>query len=117
MPSGANAKREREYRELKQRFEEEGRYQGRAEEVASRIVNKQRSKFGETKGAKQQAKEGKSPDRNLPIDGYQHMTIAQVMHKLSELSPSEIRKIRGYESKHKNRKGLMQQLDRWLAHH
>jgi hypothetical protein len=52
MPKGASPKREREYKELEHKFEEEGRYQGREEEVAARIVNKQRAEAGETKDAK-----------------------------------------------------------------
>ena len=52
MPRGASPKREREYKELEHKFEEEGRYKGREEEVAARIVNKQRAGAGETKGAK-----------------------------------------------------------------
>jgi len=52
MPRGANQKREREYRELKGKFHQEGRYKGREEEVASRIVNKQRAERGETKSSK-----------------------------------------------------------------
>ncbi|MGV7206232.1 hypothetical protein ACLB1G_00085 [Oxalobacteraceae bacterium A2-2] len=47
MPRGASPKREREYKELEHKFKEEGRYQGREEEVASRIVNKQRAETGE----------------------------------------------------------------------
>lgn len=47
MPKGASPKREREYKELEHKFEEEGRYQGREEEVAARIVNKQRAETGE----------------------------------------------------------------------
>jgi hypothetical protein len=49
MPRGASPKREREYNELKEKFHEEGRYEGREEEVAARIVNKQRAQKGETK--------------------------------------------------------------------
>ena len=49
MPRGASPKREREYNELKEKFHEEGRYEGREEEVAARIVNKQRAEKGETK--------------------------------------------------------------------
>ena len=52
MPKGANPKREREYKELEHKFEEEGRYKGREEEVAARIVNKQRAEAGETKDAR-----------------------------------------------------------------
>lgn len=49
MPQGATPKREREYQKLERKFKKEGRYKGREEEVASRIVNKQRAESGETK--------------------------------------------------------------------
>lgn len=49
MPKGADPKREREYKELERKFEQEGRYPGREEEVAARIVNQQRAEAGETK--------------------------------------------------------------------
>jgi hypothetical protein len=48
MPQGASPKREREYQKLERKFKKEGRYKGREEEVASRIVNKQRAESGET---------------------------------------------------------------------
>jgi hypothetical protein len=63
MPRGASPKREREYKELKHRFQAEGRYKGRQEEVASRIVNKQRSERGETKGSKSKRTRTKSKSR------------------------------------------------------
>lgn len=49
MPKGASPKREHEYKELEKKFEDEGRYKGREEEVAARIVNRQRAESGETK--------------------------------------------------------------------
>lgn len=49
MPTGASPKREREYKEIDTKFKKEGRYKGREEEVAARIVNKQRAQHGETK--------------------------------------------------------------------
>ena len=49
MPRRATPKREREYTEIERKIEKEGRYKGREKEVAARIVNKQRSKAGETK--------------------------------------------------------------------
>ena len=58
MPRGASPKREHEYKELEHKFEEEGRYKGREEEVAARIVNKQRAEAGETKDAKSSAPRG-----------------------------------------------------------
>jgi membrane-bound ClpP family serine protease len=51
MPTGASPKREREYKKIERKMKKEGRYKGREEEVAARIVNKQRAAKGETKEA------------------------------------------------------------------
>lgn len=112
MPAGANAKREREFKKLEQRFEEEHRYPGREDEVAARIVNKQRSQYGETAEEKRKDKEGTSPDRGLPLKDYQTLTIPQITRQLESLSASDIRKLRSYEVAHKNRKGLLTAMDR-----
>jgi hypothetical protein len=108
MPRGASAKREREYRELKREFKKEGRYKGREEEVAARIVNKQRSRFGETKSEKRKDRQGKSPDRNLPIPRYQHKTVSQVERAIKSLSRGELKKLERYEKEHKHRKTLLE---------
>lgn len=60
MPRGASPKREHEYEELKKKFESGHRYPGREEEVAARIVNKQRAEHGETKSASPNGKKAKS---------------------------------------------------------
>lgn len=117
MPAGASQKREREYEKLKKEFKKEGRYKGREEEVASRIVNKQRSQYGETREEKAKDKQGKSPDRNLPIDSYQKLTISEIDKKLDGLSAAELRKIRSYEADHKNRKSMLAKLDQRLSRH
>ena len=49
MPKGSSPKREREYKKLVNEFHESHRYPNREEEVAARIVNKQRREHGETK--------------------------------------------------------------------
>jgi len=54
MPAGTSPKREREYKKLVKEFKQDHRYPGREEEVAARIVNKQRREHGETKGQQQQ---------------------------------------------------------------
>ena len=112
MPRGASPRREREYEKLKRKFQRSGRYKGRAEEVAARVVNKQRSAYGETKKEKKKDREGRSPDRDLPIRNYQHLTVPEVKRKLSRLSSAELRKIRRYEERHKNRKTLLAALER-----
>ena len=108
MPREASKKREREYKELKREFKKEHRYRGREEEVAARIVNKQRARFGETKSAKRKDRQGKSPDRDLPIKNYEHKTIAQVERALRSLSPGEVKQVERHEKKHKNRKSLLE---------
>jgi hypothetical protein len=117
MPAGANSKREHEYVELQRRFKREHRYSGREDEVAARIVNKQRKQYGETVEEKRKDKEGRSPDRGLPIDDYQHLTIPQILARLDGLSAADIRKIRNHESRNKQRKGLLAKLDRRLSGH
>lgn len=117
MPAGASAKREREYKKLETRFKQGHRYAGREEEVAARIVNKQRSRYGETPQEVKKDREGTSPDRGLPVEDYQRLTIPQVLAHVDKLSKAEIRKIRSYEARHKNRKGLLDKLDRHLALH
>lgn len=107
MPRGAGAKREREYRELKKKFHKSGRYGGRADEVAARIVNKQRAQYGETKGEKEEEKKGKNPDKNLPLDHYRHLTIAQLKPQVKSLSKADLRKLEKYEQGHKQRKGAL----------
>ena len=107
MPRGASPKREREYKELKSRFKKEHRYKGREEEVASRIVNKQRAQYGETNKAKKQERHGKSPDRDLPIPNYRHLTAPQVKSKVAKLDKKQKNRIASYERKHKNRKTVL----------
>lgn len=112
MPRGANPKREHEYEELKERFQEEGRYQGREEEVASRIVNKQRAMYGETKEDKQQERKGTDADRKLPVKNYRTLKTPQVAQKTKELSPQKIDQVERYEKQHKNRRGAVEALER-----
>jgi hypothetical protein len=115
MPRGASAKREREYEKLKRGFKKEGRYRGREEEVAARIVNKQRREYGETQEERRKDRAGRSPDRNLPVDDYQTLTVAKVARKLSGLSRPQLEKIQRYERSHKNRKTLLERIERSLA--
>lgn len=112
MPRGASPKREREYRELEKRFEKSGRYKGREEEVAARIVNKQRAQYGETRRAQRQERTGNTPDQDLPIKNYRHLTIPQVAKKLDHLSKRELDKVERYEKQHKDRKGIHERIQR-----
>lgn len=112
MAEFGSKKRNREYEELKDKFQESGRYKGREEEVAARIVNKQRAQYGESKGEKKKDREGKSPDRDLPIRDYQHLTVGEVRDKLEGCSEKQLKQIKRYEEQHKHRKTLLAELDK-----
>lgn len=113
MPKGASPKREREYKELERKFKQEGRYAGREEEVAARIVNKQRAASGETE--EEQAHRATAPERSLPIANYEELTAEQVLRRLDQLSLSELRRVRRHEARHKKRKGILEELDARLG--
>ena len=113
MPFGTQ-KREREYEKLKGQFKKSGRYKGRETEVAARIVNKQRSQQGETKGNRHQGRRWRSPDRELPMKEYEHLTVAQVKRQLSDYSRPQLKKIKRYEETHKHRRTLLEAIDRQL---
>ena len=113
MPNSSK-KRERETGELVEEFHDEDRYKGREEEVAARIVNKQRAQQSETKAARAKDKAGTSPDENLPIERYDHLTVDEVTGKLDDLSDDEVRQIEKYEKQHRNRVTLLENIERRL---
>ena len=115
MPKNSQtSKRERETDELVEAFHDEHRYAGREAEVAARIVNRQRAQHSETKAARAKDKAGTSPDQNLPIERYDHLTVKQITAKLEGLSAEEVDRIETYEKKHHNRVTLLQNIERRL---
>jgi len=114
MPRGASPRREHEYKELKRKFKRNGRYKGREEEVASRIVNKQRREYGETKGQKAKKRHGQRSDADAPLKNYKELTVSEVTSRVEGKSESTIKDVKKYERAHKNRKTLIAALDRQL---
>ncbi|MFC8076687.1 plasmid stabilization protein [Streptomyces sp. NPDC057307] len=51
MPAGSSPKRERQYEHIKESAEKRGTSEGRAKEIASRTVNKERARSGEARSA------------------------------------------------------------------
>ena len=49
-----------------------------------------------------------------PISGYDELTASQVNKRLTDLSRQELRRIREYESRHANRKSVLDAIDRAL---
>lgn len=52
---------------------------------------------------------------SLPIENYDELSAQEVSRRLEGLSQQEIRIIRSYERRHKNRETLLKQLDRKLV--
>jgi polyhydroxyalkanoate synthesis regulator phasin len=50
----------------------------------------------------------------FPILGYDDLTAAQVVDRLGELSPAQLRKVRDHERRHANRKSVLDAIERAL---
>src|ERR671911_2261916 len=51
-------------------------------------------------------------DAQFPIEGYDELTVEEVSARLGALSPEELREVRDYEERTKNRDTILEQLDR-----
>jgi hypothetical protein len=57
------------------------------------------------------AKEG-IRDAHFPIEGYDELTVEEVSARLAALSAEDMREVRDYEERNKNRETILEQLDR-----
>jgi len=51
-------------------------------------------------------------DAQFPIEGYDELTVEEVSARLDALSTEDLREVRDYEERNKNRETLLEQLDR-----
>ncbi len=80
-----------------------GPFPGAVSEETARRANRQQGKSAEAEGA-----------ADLPIEDYHHLTVKEVVQKLGDLSPDQLRRVKEYEQSHRNRKTLLGQLERRL---
>ncbi len=64
--------------------------------------------------AKQDDKSGASPDNDLPIAKYDHLTVNQITSRLEGMNSGDLKKLRDYEKHNRARKTLLEQYDRFL---
>jgi hypothetical protein len=57
------------------------------------------------------AKEGLK-DAQFPIEGYDELTVEEASGRLGALSTEDLREVRDYEERNKNRETVLEQLDR-----
>ncbi|MBA2350283.1 MAG: hypothetical protein H0V78_00380 [Burkholderiales bacterium] len=115
MPRGAGAGREREHEKLKRDFKNEGRYRRREDEVASRIVNKQRRSL-----LKQNQNMQKIAMKNRPAPACRSTSTTSCPSAKSAKNSNHYQRrtcehSKNYEEKHKNRTTLIAQYDRALV--
>jgi ATP-dependent Clp protease ATP-binding subunit ClpA len=53
-------------------------------------------------------------DAQFPIEGYDELTVDELSGHLGSLSTEDLRVVRDYEERNKNRDTILQQLDRWI---
>jgi len=51
-------------------------------------------------------------DAQFPIEGYDELSVEEVSERLSGLSADDLREVRDYEERNKNRDTILEQLDR-----
>jgi signal transduction histidine kinase len=51
-------------------------------------------------------------DAQFPIEGYDELTVEEVSGRLDALSSEDLREVRDYEERNKNRETILEQLDR-----
>ena len=86
-----------------------------SEERYGRHGKTDRTKGGSKEGKRQRATRAKAAKENrggVPLEGYDDLTVEEAKKKIGRLSKGELKKVRSYEKKHKNRKTLIEQLDR-----
>ncbi|MFI9361471.1 plasmid stabilization protein [Kitasatospora sp. NPDC053057] len=103
MPRGSSPKRERQYEHIKESALDRGESEKRAKEIASRTVNKERARHGESKTASRTSTHDMSSGRRggqRSHSGSQGPTYDQLYN----------------EAKHRNIKGRSKMNKRELAH-
>jgi hypothetical protein len=86
-----------------------------ATEKAKREGSKEGEQYiGNTEAAKEARKE--AAPGSEPIEGYDGMNVEEVKEELDTLSEGDLKKARAYEEGHKNRKTLLEQLERKIGY-
>jgi hypothetical protein len=90
MPRAWSAKRERQYKHIKDQAEDSGESEKRAEEIAARTVNKERARHGEARTASRTSVEdplssgergGQRSGTNRPKGRTRDQLYAEAQHK------------------------------------
>lgn len=89
-------------------------WQNMSEEEKEETEQKKRE--GSKKGQQyvsntEEAKEARKNAKEVPINGYDDLSVGEVVKKIKGLSRDEIKAVRSYEKNNKNRKTLLERID------
>jgi uncharacterized protein (DUF433 family) len=115
MPEAARKKSKQRTEEPNARLNKSGHHKKQDKKTVARIVNKQSDQLEETQAAEEELKTSESQDRGLPIENYDQLNVDQTAKQLNSLSPDQVQLVKRYEQEHKNRKTLLEQMDRVLS--
>ena len=79
-------------------------------------VTEQKKGEGSKKGQQyvsntEEAKEARKNAKEVPINGYDDLSVGEIEKKIKGLSKDEIKTVRSYEKNNKNRKTLLEKID------
>ncbi|HSL01867.1 MAG TPA: hypothetical protein VK869_16135 [Rubrobacteraceae bacterium] len=84
-----------------------------AEEVSARTAREARESAGEQAS---RAVEATVPSNgSFPIAGYDEKSVEEISRRLDTLTSEQLRRVKDYERRNKNRETLLQQIDRRIA--
>jgi polyhydroxyalkanoate synthesis regulator phasin len=61
------------------------------------------------------ARRAVAPGSGVPVSGYDELTARQVIGRLGDLKPGELRSVRDYERRHANRKSVLDAIEKALG--
>jgi hypothetical protein len=96
-------------------YSERGPAEAHAAASAVRIVNKLWAHSSPRLAARQLTCHVRCRDPYLPIRNYPALAEAELIHRIESLSPSQLWTVKAYERTHRNRKALLDQVDRRLG--
>src|SRR5215203_1780200 len=75
-------------------------------------AQQQRQTFQQQAQEQQQSVQQGLRDAQFPIEGYDELTVEEVSARVDALSTEDLREVRDYEERNKNRGKILEQLDR-----
>jgi chromosome segregation ATPase len=84
----------------------------------SRGANAKRTQQASEEELEREGEQSATPARanGLPIEDFEDLTVPELTRRLAGLSHLELRAIEDYERRHKNRKTLIERIERRILH-